>query len=748
MGSRFKIWVGLFVLVLAFYSNTQSYAQDAPKLRDLAYAANNNDVITLKNSLGDSALETELAQFDAMQKISVWEGVGDALVNADSNSAHRAFLKAQSLIIDKKSPDYIRISYKLQSVETDVFAKAKRAFDIFNAYYRHFGMNDVQTTTSLQEFLEYREQAVKVGGQRLAAIYKNESYLADEFASIDNNAPGIRERTADQLAKSESSEVAISAYEWALSSYTSLSNKIRMLEKMAVLVKADKLKYAETLSRILELNERLYGPYADETKAAYVRFKTARNAAGLPREWRHGSYRNNTGFDLAKIDPSFSDRLAAILGTKKPPVLPPPPPPMSPPPPPPPPPPPVVAPPNLDPNFAVLPLESNANSANYPRVLVHYATHRNLKTGKFAGRDYGNAISQMTYGIAAVNVPKNPDMNSIPKPSIWKGEFKYDEDKHVFIRELNPLDSQDAFIADIKAKMEIAEKDEIVFYIHGYNTDFEGAIDLSAMISVGLNLDGAMVTYSWVSAGSLIGYFADEKFADDEKYAREIAQLLTRIRGETGAKRFSLVAHSMGNRIALNALKILSQEGVISPFDETVLASPDVAVTKFEEIWPQIQKASKNYTLYSSSRDKALTASMLIHLMPRAGNAAEKVNADGLTTIDTTAASEGLLGHGDFKGSALDDFRSIIWFGARPETRCLLRQDSSARVWRFVETCGLENFSNAILLRHKYKSRENAIQAIDDSVQEYMAYKNWTSLPPDWNSQPISKVRLILEKMN
>jgi hypothetical protein len=154
----------------------------------------------------------------------------------------------------------------------------------------------------------------------------------------------------------------------------------------------------------------------------------------------------------------------------------------------------------------------------------------------------------------------------------------------------------------------------------------------------------------------------------------------------------------MGNRPLMAALKLLDEPDLQRPpmFDEIVFAAADVGVREFDDLWPSINRLGERFTLYASGRDKALMLSQRINGMQRIGDASPIIVRPGLQTVDTTDASDGLLGHADFAGTALDDFRAIIWLSLAPDRRCVLTGETgAARWWRFGGACPALEFREA-----------------------------------------------------
>jgi pimeloyl-ACP methyl ester carboxylesterase len=226
--------------------------------------------------------------------------------------------------------------------------------------------------------------------------------------------------------------------------------------------------------------------------------------------------------------------------------------------------------------------------------------------------------------------------------------------------------------------------------------------------------------WSWPSNGGVLSYWRDADEAESPAEASALAAFLRDVVQTTGATRVHLVAHSMGNRPLMAALKLLDEPGAARApmFDEIVFAAPDVGVREFDELWPSISRLSDRFTLYASARDKALMLSQAINAMQRIGDASPIVVRPGLQTIDTTDASDGLLGHADFAGTALDDFRAIIWLSLAPDRRCVLTGETgAARWWRFGGACPALEFRDASQTVRLAGSLEAALADVGERLE-------------------------------
>ena len=358
------------------------------------------------------------------------------------------------------------------------------------------------------------------------------------------------------------------------------------------------------------------------------------------------------------------------------------------------------------------------NRSRFNLVEVHYATHRKPTGSSAPGDFYGSSTGPMRYGRAVVSVPTDREIGSLPKPSIWSLEFRTDPAKHVALTKVQPISDRQAFMRAIAGKIGRSKHKDIFVFVHGYNSSFEAAVERAGQIAADLHMDGAPIVYSWPSQGSVAGYLLDAKAIAQPQLTQDFASFLTDIARRTGARRVHLVAHSMGNRLLVSALDKLAASGNAPKFSEIVFAAPDVGQRDFTAALPRIRKLGNRLTLYASKRDRALLVSQRVNGEVRAGDANRLVVRPGLQTIDTTSASGGLLGHNDFAGSALEDFRSVLWLSLAPEKRCVLRSagSGSGRHWQFGRGCDEGEFREATARVWSAGSPAAAVKRLDAEI--------------------------------
>ena len=89
---------------------------------------------------------------------------------------------------------------------------------------------------------------------------------------------------------------------------------------------------------------------------------------------------------------------------------------------------------------------------------------------------------------------------------------------------------------------------------------------------------------------------------------------------------------------------------------------------------------------------------------------------------DPTAASGGLLGHSDFAGNALDDFRALMWYSLAPVNRCVLQTANKGAepYWVFAGpgSCPESQFREAVSLARTEGSPEIALTRVQAMIAD------------------------------
>jgi esterase/lipase superfamily enzyme len=287
----------------------------------------------------------------------------------------------------------------------------------------------------------------------------------------------------------------------------------------------------------------------------------------------------------------------------------------------------------------------------YPnkRVLVFFATDRKRESSLgelalFANERDGH----LQYGVAAVSIPpgKIHHRGRIERPQMWKLEFSEDERWHVVITSCSQL-SEPEWGDRARLYLSSADEQSALVYIHGFNVTFPDAIRRCAQIAYDIQFPGLITAFSWSSKAAIKGYVADLDNA--ELAADPLSEFLLKLKLDIGVSSVHVLAHSMGNRTLLGAIKkIPGLGGLDTPVREAVMAAPDVDARILRQQFDEVGPKALRWTLYGSENDRALRESKRIRAgVARAGDGGENIFvAKGIDTVDASAVGADLFGLG------------------------------------------------------------------------------------------------------
>ncbi|MEP9377980.1 alpha/beta hydrolase [Aquabacter sp. CN5-332] len=209
-------------------------------------------------------------------------------------------------------------------------------------------------------------------------------------------------------------------------------------------------------------------------------------------------------------------------------------------------------------------------------------------------------------------------------------------------------------------KVRSTPKRQALVFIHGYNNRFEDAVFRFAQIVHDSGADVVPVLFTWPSRGSLLAYGYDRESASYSRDALE--KLLTVLAKDPNVGEISVLAHSMGNWVTLEALRQMAiRNGRILPKIKTVmLAAPDVDVDIFRTQMRDFGPIRPNFTLFVSQDDRALQVSQRVwgskarlgQVDPSQEPYKSEFEADKITVVDLTKLRTGdQLNHGKFAES-------------------------------------------------------------------------------------------------
>src|SRR5579862_261627 len=219
---------------------------------------------------------------------------------------------------------------------------------------------------------------------------------------------------------------------------------------------------------------------------------------------------------------------------------------------------------------------------------------------------------------------------------------------------------------------------EVLIYIHGFNTLFEGAVLRAGQLALDTRSGCVAALFSWSSEGEIGRYVAD---IEHSSYAVPELEAFLRALAAQGM-RVDIVAHSIGTRIALASLSSMARHPDPPPagfVGEMILAAADVGAdpvnNDFAHLLADARPFVRRTTIYASGGDAVLAVSAVAHGdVPRAGRRPlgdRKLATAGIVdVIDASDAPAELLGHSYFGMSreAVSDIAATLR-GATVESR-------------------------------------------------------------------------------
>ena len=261
------------------------------------------------------------------------------------------------------------------------------------------------------------------------------------------------------------------------------------------------------------------------------------------------------------------------------------------------------------------------------------------------------------------------------------------------------------FAAKINEKLAKSKHKDIYIYVHGYKVVFENPLLVAAELWHFLGYDGVFIAYSWPSTPKTLAYFSDLETTSLSAYNLRI--LLEYLARDTDAENIHIIGYSAGTRLVINALNQLAliyrdedkeTFGKYLRIGHVILAGSDFDRQLFGAYIDEgILNVSKDFTIYLSEMDKALSLSKWVFNRDRLGqkwddgkmteSIAEWLwETDEITFIDVTDAEKSTTGNGHayFRQSpwVSSDILSTLMYDLTPEERSLQRSREWP-IWQF-----------------------------------------------------------------
>ena len=203
---------------------------------------------------------------------------------------------------------------------------------------------------------------------------------------------------------------------------------------------------------------------------------------------------------------------------------------------------------------------------------------------------------------------------------------------------------------------------QVLVFIHGFNNRFEDAVFRFAQVVHDSDAPVVPVLFTWPSRGSVLAYGYDR---ESTLYSRNaLEKLLNAIARDPAVGEISILAHSMGNSLALETLRQMAiRDGRVAPkIRNVLLAAPDVDVDLAKEAIMDMGPKTKrpSFTLFVSQDDRALAVSRRVWgssarlgaINPDQEPFRTQIERADVTVVDLTKLRAGdALHHGKFAES-------------------------------------------------------------------------------------------------
>ncbi len=259
----------------------------------------------------------------------------------------------------------------------------------------------------------------------------------------------------------------------------------------------------------------------------------------------------------------------------------------------------------------------------------------------------GNRSETVQFAQFDISIPPTHQVGQID----WAKRGATATSQRNFVATSEEVFSNDSLFRTKLRQQIAAQGGDAVIFVHGYNTNFAEGVYRVAQFAYDLKIPGAVVEYSWPSAAQALGYAYDR---DSALFARDGLEALLQEVAHAGARRITLVGHSMGCGLIMESLRSVAlrrDRRTLGLLHGVVLISPDLDVDVFREEALSIGTLPQPFVIFGSGRDKALRLSAALSgKSARLGSLTDisRVSDLKVTFLNVTEFSKDTKGPGHF----------------------------------------------------------------------------------------------------
>jgi esterase/lipase superfamily enzyme len=154
----------------------------------------------------------------------------------------------------------------------------------------------------------------------------------------------------------------------------------------------------------------------------------------------------------------------------------------------------------------------------------------------------------------------------------------------------------------------------VLVFVHGFNNRFDEAVFQFAQIAHDSKSPAVPILFSWPSRG-VVGLRAYQDDLESARNSRDaVEQLLNTLAANTNVKQVTILCHSMGCSLTLEALwsRAIRTGSMGAKVRNVLFVAPDVDVNVFRAHMREIGGAKPRFALFLSQDDHALKLSKSI----------------------------------------------------------------------------------------------------------------------------------------
>jgi esterase/lipase superfamily enzyme len=257
------------------------------------------------------------------------------------------------------------------------------------------------------------------------------------------------------------------------------------------------------------------------------------------------------------------------------------------------------------------PTEASVPGARVVTVYVATTRKRQMADGNVFtdGRSH-----ELNYAVFRISIPPEHRPGNIEWPTATP------DPAQSFVTVHQEVLDKRAFEQAVAARSGPGAPPKAGVFVHGFNTNFQEALFRLAQMTADADVGGVPILFAWPSEAKLTGYVADKDAVTASR--DQLAEVLTMLARDSGGPDATVIAHSMGAWLTVEAvrqLRLAHKDAVVNHL-RIVLAAPDIDVDVFRTQMAVIGPLSPPMTVLVSRDDIALSVSSFIaHERPRLG---------------------------------------------------------------------------------------------------------------------------------